>query len=98
MRSLLKVWLFMLAGAGIGVVLTQDSGYVLMSFRNYTVEMSLALLLLGLAALFTAMYFGIRVLVRTLRAAGAEVKNSRSSPKVVPFAFSSLGRTTRKSR
>ena len=55
-----------LAGAGIGVVLTQDSGYVLMSFGNYTVEMSLALLLLGLAALFGALYFGIRVLVRTL--------------------------------
>ena len=66
MRSLLKIWLFMLAGAGIGVVLTQDSGYVLMSFGNYTVEMSLALLLLGLAALFGALYFGIRLLVRTL--------------------------------
>ena len=66
MRTLLKIWLFMLAGAGIGVVLMRDSGYVLMSFGNYTVEMSLALLLLGLAALFGALYFGIRLLVRTL--------------------------------
>ncbi len=66
MRALLKIWLFVLAGAGIGAVLTQDSGYVLLSFGNYTVEMSLALLLLGLAALFIAMYFGIRMLVRTL--------------------------------
>jgi len=66
MRALLKVWLFVLIGAGIGVVLTHDSGYVLMSFGNYTVEMSLALLLLLLAALFGLMYFGIRLLVRTL--------------------------------
>jgi HemY protein len=66
MRSLLKIWLFVLAGAGIGVVLSQDSGYVLLSFGNYTIEMSLALLLLMLAALFAALYFGIRMVVRTL--------------------------------
>ena len=46
MRSLLKIWLFILAGAGIGVVLSRDSGYVLLSAGNYTVEMSLALLLM----------------------------------------------------
>ena len=66
MKALLKIWLFVLAGAGIGVVLSQDSGYVLMSFGRYTVEMSLALLLLLLAALFGALYFGIRLMVRTL--------------------------------
>ncbi|MCB1789983.1 MAG: heme biosynthesis protein HemY [Gammaproteobacteria bacterium] len=66
MRSLLKIWLFVLAGAGIGVVLSHDSGYVLMSFGKYTVEMSLALLLLFVAALFGALYFGIRLVVRTL--------------------------------
>ncbi len=66
MKSLLKIWLFVLAGAGIGVVLSRDSGYVLLSFGNYTVEMSLALLLLMLAALFGALYFGIRLAVRTL--------------------------------
>ncbi|HPE78877.1 MAG TPA: heme biosynthesis HemY N-terminal domain-containing protein [Gammaproteobacteria bacterium] len=66
MRSLLKIWLFVLAGAGIGVVLSRDTGYVLLSFGNYTVEMSLALLLLLLAALFMALYFGIRLIVRTL--------------------------------
>ena len=65
MSGLLKIWLFVLVGAGVGVVLTRDSGYVLMSFGNYTVEMSLALLLLLLAALFGALYFGIRLMVRT---------------------------------
>ncbi|MCB1722936.1 MAG: heme biosynthesis protein HemY [Chromatiaceae bacterium] len=66
MRTLLKIWLFVLAGAGIGVVLSRDSGYVLLSFGNYTVEMSLALLLMLLALLFAALYFGIRLVVRTL--------------------------------
>lgn len=65
MSALLKIWLFLLVGAGIGVVLSRDSGYVLLSFGNYTVEMSLALLLLLLAALFAAMYLGIRLAVRT---------------------------------
>jgi len=65
MKGLLKVWLFVLAGAGIGVVLSQDSGYVLLSFGNYTVEMSLALLLIALGGLFIALYFVIRLLVRT---------------------------------
>ena len=67
MKALLKVWLFVLAGAGIGVVFSQDSGYVLLSFGRYTVEMSLALLLIVLGGLFIAMYFGIRLLVRTAR-------------------------------
>lgn len=66
MRTLLKVWLFALAGAGIGIVLMRDSGYVLMSFGNYTVEMSLALLLMLTGAMFALLYFGIRLLVRTL--------------------------------
>ena len=58
--------LLVLAGAGIGVVLSQDSGYVLLSFGRYTVEMSLALLILFLVALFLALYLGIRLIVRTL--------------------------------
>jgi HemY protein len=64
-RSLLKVWLFLLAGAGIGVILSQDSGYVLLAFGRYTVEMSLALLLLLLAGLFVLLYLSIRLVVRT---------------------------------
>ena len=66
MRSLLKIWLFILAGAGIGVLLSRDTGYVLLAFGNYTVEMSLALLVLLLIVLFVALYFGIRLLVRTM--------------------------------
>ena len=66
MRALLKVWLFVLAGAGIGVLLSRDSGYVLLAFGNYTVEMSLALLLLMAGALFVLLYLLVRLAVRTL--------------------------------
>jgi HemY protein len=66
MRSLLIVWVLVLAGAGLGVVLSQDSGYVLLSFGRYTVEMSLALLLILIGALFILLYLGIRLVVRTL--------------------------------
>jgi HemY protein len=66
MSTLLKIWLVVLAGAGIGVVLSQDSGYVLLAFGRYTVEMSLALLLMLLAVLFVLLYLGIRLIVRTL--------------------------------
>ena len=66
MRALLKIWLFILIGAGVGVVLSRDTGYVLLAFGNYTVEMSLALLILLLLVLFVALYFGIRLLIRTL--------------------------------
>ena len=67
MSTLLKIWLFVLAGAAIGVVLSRDTGYVLLSFGNYTVEMSLALLLLLIALLFGLLYFAIRLMARTLR-------------------------------
>ena len=66
MRALLKIWLFILIGAGVGVVLSRDTGYVLLAFGNYTVEMSLALLILLLLVSFVALYVGIRLLIRTL--------------------------------
>ncbi len=66
MSTLLKIWLFLLVGAGLGVVLSKDTGYVLLAFGNYTIETSLALLLMFVAALFAALYFSIRLLVRTL--------------------------------
>ena len=66
MSLLLKIWLFLLAGAAVGVVLSRDSGYALLSFGNYTVELSLALLLLIVGTLFVTLYLGIRLIARTL--------------------------------
>ena len=67
MSKLLKIWLVILAGAAIGVLVARDSGYVLLSFGVYTVEMSLVLLALLIAVLFVALYFLVRAIIRTRR-------------------------------
>jgi HemY protein len=67
MKGLFKIWLVVLIGAGIGAVVSHDSGYVLLSAGLYTVEMSLALLAVLVALLFVALYFLIRLVVRTYR-------------------------------
>lgn len=67
MRGLFKIWLVILIGAGIGALVAQDSGYVLLSAGLYTIEMSLALLVLLAGLLFVALYFLIRLIVRTYR-------------------------------
>ncbi len=67
MTRLLKIWLVILLGAGIGVIATRDNGYVMLAFSVYTVEMSLVLLLIIIAMLFAVMYFSIRALVRFYR-------------------------------
>ncbi|RMG36921.1 MAG: heme biosynthesis protein HemY [Gammaproteobacteria bacterium] len=64
MSRLIKLWAVILAGALVGVLVSRDSGYVLLSFGHYTVEMSLALLILLLGVAFTGLYFLIRTLVR----------------------------------
>ena len=67
MTRLLKIWLVILLGAGIGVIATRDNGYVMLAFGVYTVEMSLVSLLIIIAMLFAVPYFSIRALVRFYR-------------------------------
>ena len=67
MSKLLKIWLVVLLGAVIGVLVARDNGYVLLSLGVYSVEMSLALLLLLVAILFVGVYFLVRTLMRTRR-------------------------------
>lgn len=66
MSTLLKIWLALLAGAAVAMLLQKDPGYVMLAAGPYTVEMSLALLVIGLAALFTVLYLAIRLAVRTV--------------------------------
>jgi HemY protein len=66
-KALLTIWVFVFAGAVVGIVLSHDSGYVLLAFGNYTIETSLALLVLLIAALFVALYIAIRLVAGTLR-------------------------------
>ena len=66
MGLLIKLWLVLVVGAGVGIALTHDSGYVLLAYGRYTVEMSLALFGLLLALLFAALVLAIRLVSRTL--------------------------------
>jgi HemY protein len=67
MSNLLKIWLALLAGAAMAAVVYRDSGYVLLSYDVWSVEMSLALLVLLVAALFTALYLLLRLLAGARR-------------------------------
>jgi len=67
MSGLFKIWLVILIGAGLGALVAHDSGYVLLSAGLYTIEMSLALLVLLIGILFVALYFLIRLIIRTYR-------------------------------
>jgi HemY protein len=66
MSALIKVWVVVVAGALIGVVLSRDSGYVLIAVGRYSVETSLALLVIVIGLLFGLLYVGIRALVRAV--------------------------------
>ena len=62
MRMLILMWLFLMAG-GIGaLLLRKDSGYALLSWDVWTVEMNLAMLLLIALLLFTSVYFLLRLI------------------------------------
>lgn len=70
MRTLLSLWLVLLVGAAIALLAQKDPGYVMFALGPYTVEMSLALLVVAVALGFTLMYLGIRLVVRTVRLPG----------------------------
>ncbi len=64
MRMLMLVWLFLMAG-GLGALLVRkDSGYALLSWDVWTVEMSLATLLLMALLLFASVYLLARLTAR----------------------------------
>jgi len=66
MSMLLKLWLVLLAGTAVALLLQKDPGYVMLAVGPYTVEMSLALLIIAIAAAFTLLYLGIRLTVRAV--------------------------------
>ena len=66
MSMLLKLWLVLLAGTAVALLLQKDPGYVMLAVGAYTVEMSLALLIVAIAAGFTLLYLGIRLTVRVV--------------------------------
>jgi len=67
MKSLFWIWVFLLLGALAAAVIQRDTGYVVLSYDVWTVEMSLSLLLLIVAAAFLVLYLAIRFWVRLWR-------------------------------
>lgn len=67
MTALVKVWLALIAGGIIATVVYRDSGYVLLSHGAWSVEMSLALLVLLATVLFLSLYLLLRLVVRLSR-------------------------------
>lgn len=62
MRMLLLVWLFLMAGGLGALLIRKDSGYALLSWDVWTVEMNLAMLLLIALLLFTSVYLLLRLI------------------------------------
>lgn len=83
MKSLIWIWLALLAGAGISFILNIDTGYVLLSWDVYSLEMTMALFVLALLGLLAAVYFLVRFLVRLFRVPRdlGELKRRRSAKR-----------------
>lgn len=62
MRMLTLAWLFLMLGGAAALLLRKDSGYALLSWDVWTVEMSLAMLLLLMLSFFTTVYLLIRLI------------------------------------
>lgn len=65
MKALILLWLALLVGALAAFMLQQDTGYVLLSYGPWSLELSLALAALLILAGFGTLYFLIRTAVRT---------------------------------
>jgi len=66
MRMLMLVWLFLMAGGLGALLIRKDSGYALLSWDAWTVEMSLATLLLMALLLFASVYLLTWLMARIL--------------------------------
>ncbi len=68
MRTLFGILLLLFVAASATLVAFRNPGYVLITREPYVLETSLAVFLLIAAAVFTVVYFGVRLLVRIVRA------------------------------
>ncbi len=62
MKLLALIVVAMVAAVGLGLLLMQDPGYVLIGYREWTVETSLMVLLIAIGLLFAAAYISLRLL------------------------------------
>lgn len=71
MRRLLLFLLLLLGAVGLGILLHYDNGYAVLSWGAWTVEMSLALLALGLLLAGLVLWLGMRLLLAVLHLPGS---------------------------
>jgi len=64
----------LLAAVGISVLLKDETGYVMLTWGEWTIETSLALFILLLLVLFAVAYLALRVLIRLWQVPGATAK------------------------
>ena len=67
MRTLFVTLLLLFVAASATLIAFRNPGYVLITREPYVLETSLAVFLLLAAAVFTVLYFGVRLLVRIVR-------------------------------
>jgi len=65
MKILLKIWLVLFIGVLVGISIQQSSGYVLLAFGHYSIEMTLVFFLILNSLLFIFLYYLIRLWIRT---------------------------------
>lgn len=80
MKVLLSIFGALLFGAGIAYIVAQDSGYVLIGYKNYTIETSVVFFVVGLIALFISLFFLFRFLGGVKRTPG-RMKNWRDKKR-----------------
>lgn len=68
MKRLVYVLLALVLAVGVGLVLTNEPGYVLIGYGNWTLETTVSLLLFALAIGFAALYLLLRLLAGLKRA------------------------------
>lgn len=67
MKKLFFIFLILLFAIWIGFLISEDSGYVLISYSNWSVETSIWIMLILLVLIFTLTYFIIRAFKHTSR-------------------------------
>jgi len=66
MKILLTIIVALFASAGVALLIRDDPGYVLVTVGQWTVESTVAVLIVGVTLAFFALYIGVRLIMRLL--------------------------------
>jgi len=77
MKLLTTIILALFAAAGIGLILSEDPGYTMISMGSWTIETSVAVLVVFILLVFVILYFLVRLTLGILLAPGKAVLANR---------------------